>query len=258
VISDVDCLVDYPSSLNEEDAASVQSFHHMTDLAKILGKIILHLYTSTNAATCSSAVFSHLDQSLSVWIQSLLATSNQDSNATFTTPQSTENSKGSSSPRPRTTTILGKDVTGMDMDTPTNDAQEAIEKGDWGSMGYYSLLFHTVRIMLYRPFLHNSALAPILPLTLRSPQSQCRESAVAISEIAETMVKDQRSYRQLFNSIHISLCAAATVHRFVIASPKSKEYPKGSELVDGKEPIFSFTHLMLLSIHESPDTESRY
>lgn len=87
-----------------------------------------------------------------------------------------------------------------------------------GSNGYYILLYHTVRILLYRPFLHNSSLIPTLYPTLQSPLSLCRESAVAISEIAENMVVGQYSYRQLFNTIHISLCAAATVHRFAIVS----------------------------------------
>jgi len=229
VISDVDCLVDYPSSVNNEDAAAVQSFCHMTDLAKILGKVILHLYTSTNAATCSSAVFSHLDQSLSNWIQSLQTTITAESN-TFPTPPSMDSAattpRGASTPRQ-------KDVTsGM---SPDSSLQGSIEKIDNEAIGYYALLFHSVRIMLYRPFLHNSTLTPVLPLTLHSPQSRCRESAVAISEIAEMMVKDQRSYRQLFNTIHISLCAAATVHRFVIASSKTEEYPQGIELMDGKK-----------------------
>lgn len=198
MISDVDCVVDYPSSVDETDSYAVQSFSHMTDLAKILGKVILNLYTSTTAATCSSAVFSHLDQSLSSWIDSLSSTSDQDKNAP--NPRRHDDQENMANPRVH---------------------QDAITSGN--AAGYYALLFHTVRIMLYRPFLHNSALAPVLPLTLQSPQSRCRESAVAISEIAENLVTNQKSYRQLFNSIHVSLCAAATVYRFSISSPKPSD-----------------------------------
>ncbi|KAF9350304.1 Transcriptional activator of fatty acid utilization [Mortierella sp. AD094] len=226
VISDVDCLVDYPSSLMENERYHIQSFCRMTDLAKILGKIILNLYTSTNAATCSSAVFSHLDQSLSAWID-LMPSTSSESERVFLTPTSldsngdTPSGKNSNSQRGKSSTGSGKSATSVlshqeaNVDTGPSPAL----KPEPSSVGYYALLFHTVRIMLYRPFLHNSTLAPVLPLTLQSPQSRCRESAVAISEIAENMVVEQRSYRQLFNSIHISLCAAATVHRFVIASP---------------------------------------
>lgn len=204
MISDVDCVVDYPSSVDESDAYAVQSFSHMSDLAKILGKIILNLYSTTTAATCSSAVFSHLDQSLSSWIESLPSTSDPDKNSPNSRrPDDRENISDSN---PRT-------------------YQRAITSGN--AAGYYALLYHTVRIMLYRPFLHNSALAPVLPLTLQSPQSRCRESAVAISEIAENMATDQMSYRQMFNSIHVSLCAAATVHRFAISSPKPSDDSSG-------------------------------
>ncbi|KAF9320911.1 hypothetical protein BG006_002707, partial [Podila minutissima] len=200
VISDVDCMVDYPSSVDESDAYAVQSFGHMSDLAKILGKIILNLYTSTTAATCSSAVFSVLDQSLSSWIESLPSTSNPDKDSSNSRRPDDRENMNASNPRIYQGTV-----------TSGNEAE------------YYTLLYHTVRIILYRPFLHNSALAPVLPLTLQSPQSRCRESAVAISEIAENMATDQKSYRHLFNSIHVSLCAAATVHRFAISSPKPSD-----------------------------------
>ncbi|KAF8950305.1 hypothetical protein BGZ52_002985, partial [Haplosporangium bisporale] len=214
VISDVDCVVDYPSSVDESHSYAVQSFSHMTDLAKILGKVIINLYTSTTAATCSSAVFSHLDQSLSSWIESLSSTSDQDKNAP--NPRRYDDQENMASPRVH---------------------QDAITSGN--AAGYYALLFHTVRIMLYRPFLHNSALVPVLPLTLQSPLSRCRESAVAISELAENLVTNQKSYRQLFNSIHVSLCAAATVHRFAISSPKPSDDSSGDSTVDPSQALSS-------------------
>ncbi|ORZ24898.1 fungal-specific transcription factor domain-domain-containing protein [Lobosporangium transversale] len=242
VISDVDCLVDYPASLSESERYYVESFHHMTDLAKILGKVILSLYTSTNAATCSSAVFSHLDQSLSEWFDSMPSIS-APNEAENVLPTPTSLDSAGSTPSARSSTLQrGKPSTGSKSAIPTMKSPDtttaaslAVPKPDSSSIGYYELLFHTVRIMLYRPFLHNSALTPILPLTLQSPQSQCRESAAAISEIAENMVTEQRSYRQLFNSIHISLCAAATVHRFVIISSKtSSSQSTGPEAEDTK------------------------
>jgi len=215
VISDVDCLVDYPSSLNESDRYNIQLFRHMTDLAKILGKVILNLYTSTNAATCSSAIFSHLDQSLTTWIESLPTILVNTDNALFTPTlqdsTGTPNTARCSSSQQRSSTSVKPAISHSNHQDPLLTESSYPESGS-------ALLYHTVRIMLYRPFLHNSALAPALPLTLQSPLARCRESAVAISEIAENMVTDQRSYRQLFNSIHISLCAAATVHRFVIVS----------------------------------------
>ncbi|KAG0011769.1 hypothetical protein BGZ81_002000, partial [Podila clonocystis] len=224
VISDVDCMVDYPSSVDESDAYAVQSFGHMSDLAKILGKIILNLYTSTTAATCSSAVFSHLDQSLSSWIESLPLTSDpHKSSPNYRRPDDQEN-MGDLNPRIR---------------------QDTITSGN--AAGYYSLLYHTVRIMLYRPFLHNSVLAPVLPLTLQSPQSRCRESAVAISEIAENMATDQKSYRQLFNSIHVSLCAAATVHRFAISSPKPSDDTSRDGSADPTQMVSPPTNPLTLS-----------
>ncbi|KAI1318776.1 hypothetical protein EDD11_005847 [Mortierella claussenii] len=232
VISDVDCLVDYPISLIESERYHVLSFCHMTDLAKILGKIILNLYSSTNAATCSSAVFSHLDQSLSSWIESMPTASTTESENMFPTPTSLDStgntsstrSSGSQRSKSASTTPV---ISHQEIPTGTGSASVSASKPEPSSVGYYTLLFHTVKIMLYRPFLHNSALAPVLPFTLQSPQSHCRESAVAISEIAENMVMEQRSYRQLFNSIHISLCTAATVHRFVIASSKGPESMDG-------------------------------
>jgi hypothetical protein len=209
----------------------------MTDLAKILGKIIFHLYTSTNASTCSSAVFSNLDQSLSAWIASMPSTKDQQETS-LPTPISLDTAANTlihkkESPHAhqmRRSTIGTKAGTPdiaqlltMDSNTPEPNA-----------IGYYALLYHTVRIMLYRPFLHNSTLTPILPLTLQSPLSRCRESAVAISEIIETMATEQGRCRQLFNSIHFSLCAAATVHRLVLVSPM------GSDSIEGKNSTFTF------------------
>ncbi|KAG0246152.1 hypothetical protein BGX31_004117 [Mortierella sp. GBA43] len=222
VISDVDCLVDYPSSLNEGEQHYIQSFRYMTDLTKILGKIILNLYTSTNAATCSSAVFSQLDQSLTAWIENMPPTL-PDPGDVLPTPTSYQRAKPS---------------TGTKSTIALEDPQEALfaagsTKPEASIGGHYALLYHTVRIMLYRPFLHNSALAPALPLTLQSPQTRCRESAVAISEIAENMVTEQRSYRQLFNSIHISLCAAATIHRFAIVSQHQQQLEGSRPSEDG-------------------------
>ncbi|KAF9999041.1 hypothetical protein BGZ65_005536 [Modicella reniformis] len=221
VISDVDCLVEYPSSLNEGDRYYVQSFRHMTDLAKILGKVILNLYTSTNAATCSSAVFSHLDQSLKAWVEAKPSTSVVvDTENVLPTPTSldstgTPNTVKSSGP------LHAKSTTESKSGTPVLGHQEVLldenlSKPEPSSEGHYALLYHTVRIMLYRPFLHNSALAPVLPLTLQSPQTRD-------IEIAEHMVTEQRSYRQLLNSIHVSLCAAGTVHRFVIVSQHQQQ-----------------------------------
>ncbi|KAK3807143.1 MAG: fungal-specific transcription factor domain-containing protein [Linnemannia gamsii] len=228
VISDVDCVVDYPTSVDPGEKFYVDSFCHMSDLAKILGKIILHLYTSTNASTCSSAVFSHLDQSLSAWIASMPSTSDQ-LEASLPTPVSLDSAtntptRKTASPHPHQ---RGRSTAGSKSGTPDSALRLAPDSNapEPGAVGYYALLYHTARIMLYRPFLHSSTLTPTLPLTLQSPLSRCRESAVAISEIAETMVTEQRSYRQLFNSIHFSLCAAATVHRFVLVSPKGSLDP---------------------------------
>ncbi|KAI8598362.1 fungal-specific transcription factor domain-containing protein [Dissophora ornata] len=236
VISDIDCLVDYPVSLNESERFHVQSFQHMTNLAKILGKVILNLYTSTNAATCSSAVFQHLDQSLSSWIESMPSTLSESENV-LPTPMSLESVGGALSSR-SSSSQRGKSSTSSKSATPALEESMmgtgSAAKVEPSAVAYYALLFHTVRIMLYRPFLHNSALAPVLPLTMQSPLSRCRESAVAISEIAENMVTEQRSYRQLFNSIHISLCAAATIHRFVIASPKIASQHKDMDSMDSR------------------------
>ncbi|KAG0245418.1 hypothetical protein BGW41_000045 [Actinomortierella wolfii] len=71
VISDADCIVGYPTSLNSDEKPWIQHFRRLTELAKILGRIILNLYSATTANTCSSAVFSNLDQSLSNWYDSL-------------------------------------------------------------------------------------------------------------------------------------------------------------------------------------------
>ncbi|KAG0049533.1 Transcriptional activator of fatty acid utilization [Linnemannia elongata] len=202
-INDIDCLVDYPSSVNECDDYAVQSFNHMTDLAKILGEVVFNLYTPSTPALCSSAIFSHLDQSLSSWFKSL--------------PFSSESDQDKNSPNPLEQCIA-HDPENMNSNNPRIQ-QDSITSAN--TVGYYALLFHTVRIMLYRPFLRNSALAPLLPMALQSPQNQCHESAMAISKIAENMVTDQRSHRQLFNLIHVSLCVAANVHRFAISSPKS-------------------------------------
>jgi hypothetical protein len=232
-------VVDYPTSVDPSEKFYIDSFCHNTDLTKILGKIILHLYTSTNAATCSSAVFSHLDQSLSAWIASIPTTGNDSQETSLPTPVSLDSATNTStrktaSPHPhqrRRSTAGGKSG------TPDIAQRLAMDSGapEPSSVGFYALLFHTARIMLYRPFLHNSNLTPALPLTLQSPLSRCRESAVAISEIAETMVTEQRSYRQLFNSIHFSLCAAATVHRLVLVSPKGfLDATKGADTMDGK------------------------
>ncbi|KAF9997012.1 Transcriptional activator of fatty acid utilization [Entomortierella chlamydospora] len=219
VISDVDCLVDYPSSITENERYHIQSFCHMTDLAKILGKVLLNLYTSTSASTCSSVVFSHLDQSLSAWIDSVPSTPSDPEKVSHT-PTSLDRS-GKVPSRKISNLQRGKSA------PPVSNHQEANEdtrplstsKLRPGSVEYHALLYHTVRIMLYRLFLHNNFLIPVLPPTLQSPQSRCRESAVAISEITENMVVEQRSCRHLLNSVHFSLCAAATVHRFVITSP---------------------------------------
>ncbi|KAF9278308.1 hypothetical protein BGZ68_008657 [Mortierella alpina] len=258
VISDVDCLVDYPASVNESDRFHVQAFCHMTDLAKILGKVILNLYTATNAATCSSATFVHLDQSLSAWIEAMpsaldkggLSDRDKDTaltasaaldayNASFSArgayaSQQERGRPASSSSKSATPVLTHKEPLFNEAAAgQARQVKDPTSGPEPSSVGYYALLFHTVRIMLYRPFLHNSLLTPILPLSMQSPHSRCRDSAVAISEIAEKMVLEQRSYRQLFNSIHVSLCAAATVHRFVIASPKpNSEQPAGSEVMD--------------------------
>ncbi|KAG9321448.1 hypothetical protein KVV02_000320 [Mortierella alpina] len=261
VISDVDCLVDYPASVNDDDRFHIQAFCHMTDLAKILGKVILNLYSATNASTCSSAMFVHLDQSLSAWFEAMPSAldksgpgdRDKDKDTAPTAPSAFEafgaSSSGrgahasqqergrptsSSSSKAPTPVLAHKDPfpseTAASSARPAKDPHSGSEPS---STGFYALLFHTVRIMLYRPFLHNSLVTPILPLTMQPPHSRCRDSAVAISEIAEKMVLEQRSYRQLFNSIHVSLCAAATVHRFVIASPKpNSEQPAGSEVMD--------------------------
>ncbi|KAG0220188.1 hypothetical protein BGX33_007137 [Mortierella sp. NVP41] len=241
VISDVDCVVDYPTSVDESEKFYVESFCHMTDLAKILGKIILHLYTSTNASTCSSAVFSHLDQSLTAWIGSMPSTTGDQQETSLPTPISLDNASSTptrktASPHPhqrRRSTADSK------IGTPDIGQRLAADNNtpEPSAVGYYALLYHTARIMLYRPFFHNSTLTPTLPLTLQSPLSRCRESAVAISEIAETMVTEQRSYRQLFNSIHFSLCAAATVHRFVLVSPNGSNDPsKGVDSMEARTP----------------------
>ncbi|KAF9934717.1 hypothetical protein FBU30_000575 [Linnemannia zychae] len=223
VISDVDCVVDYPTSVDPSEKCYIESFCYMTDLAKVLGKIILHLYTSTNASTCSSAVFSQLDQSLSTWITSIPPLTDRQETS-LPTPISLESAsdtptRKTNSPHPHQ---RGRSVAGSKSGTPDNLQPSAVDDSasEPSSVGYCALLYHTARIMLYRPFLHNRSTAPALPLTLQSPLSRCRESAIAISEIAETMVTDQYSYRQLFNSIHFSLCAAATIHRFVLVSPK--------------------------------------
>ncbi|KAF9910053.1 hypothetical protein EC991_007384 [Linnemannia zychae] len=201
--------------------------------SKILGKIILHLYTSTNASTCSSAVFSHLDQSLSAWIASM-PSANDQQETSLPTPISLDSpantpTRKTASPHPHQ---RRRSAVGSKSGTP--DSTQLLAKDsnapEPSAVGYYALLYHTARIMLYRPFLHNSTLTPTLPLTLQSPLNRCRESAVAISEIAETMVTEQRSYRQLFNSIHFSLCAAATIHRFVLVSPK------GSDSLEARTP----------------------
>ncbi|KAK5799257.1 fungal-specific transcription factor domain-containing protein [Linnemannia elongata] len=241
VISDVDCVVDYPTSVDPSEKFYIDSFCHMTDLSKILGKIILHLYTSTNVATCSSAVFSHLDQSLSAWIASMPTTGNDSQETSLPTPISLDSAtntptRKNTSPYPHQ---RRRSTAGSKPGTPDIAQRLAMDSNapEPSAVGYYALLYHTARIMLYRPFLHNSNLAPALPLTLQSPLSRCRESAVAISEIAETMVTEQRSYRQLFNSIHFSLCAAATVHRFVLVSPKGSLDPsKGTDSMDVRTP----------------------
>lgn len=243
VISDVDCVVDYPTSVDPSEKFYIDSFCHMTDLSKILGKIILHLYTSTNVATCSSAVFSHLDQSLSAWIASMPTTGNDSQETSLPTPISLDSAtntptRKNTSPYPHQ---RRRSTAGSKPGTPDIAQRLAMDSNapEPSAVGYYALLYHTARIMLYRPFLHNSNLAPALPLTLQSPLSRCRESAVAISEIAETMVTEQRSYRQLFNSIHFSLCAAATVHRFVLVSPKGSLDPsKGTDSMDGKTTLY--------------------
>ncbi|KAF9197510.1 Transcriptional activator of fatty acid utilization, partial [Haplosporangium sp. Z 27] len=255
VISDVDCLVEYPSSLTESERYHIHSFCRMTDLSKILGKIILHLYTSTNAATCSSAVFSQLDQSLSSWIDTMPLISSSTpsrSEIVFPTPTSLDGSdeastgRSSSSQSTKVSSRSGSSTTstlGQNESTQGSPESSTTLKPEASSTGYFALLFHTVRIMLYRPFLHNSALAPVLPFTLQSPQSLCRESAAAISEIAENMVVEQCSYRQLFNSIHISLCAAATVHRFVISSSLAvNQQEKRVESLDSQ------------TVHDEPST----
>lgn len=234
--------MDYPTSLDPSEKFFIDSFCHNTDLAKILGKIILHLYTSTNAATCSSAVFSHLDQSLSAWIASMPTTGNDSQESSLPTPISLDSATNTpthkaASPNPHQ---QRRSTAGSKTGIPDIAQRLAMDSNapEPSSVGYYALLFHTVRIMLYRPFLHNSNLTPALPLTLQSPLSRCRESAVAISEIAETMVTEQRSYRQLFNSIHFSLCAATTVHRFVLVSPQgSLDTSKDVDSVDGRNTL---------------------
>ncbi|KAF9438087.1 hypothetical protein BGZ76_009780, partial [Entomortierella beljakovae] len=211
VISDIDCLVDYPDSLTDSERYCIDSFRRTTDLAKILGKVILNLYTSTNASTCSSAVFSQIDQSLTAWIEAIPIVSEAENALPTPTPMNSTSNRPS-----RTGRNLGQQrgrssVGGVRSTTSVMRSREL--NIDSGSLGA------------------SNSLAPNLPLTLQSPLILCRESAAAISEIAENMGAGQRSHRQLFNSIHISLCAAATVHRFAIVSPTVSNLDKGSRSV---------------------------
>ncbi|KAG0260449.1 hypothetical protein BG011_001885 [Mortierella polycephala] len=228
VISDVDCLVDYPKSLNVNEEYQIQSFRHMTDLTKILGKIILNLYTATNAATCSSAVFSYMDQALSTWFESMPTPPSTDTTSEASQvaiPINKDSAKKSSSTQQQRSNSESSTPAMDHPETSTSAPQDSVMKPEPDMNTYCALLFHTVRIMLYRPFLHNSALTPVFPRALQSPQIRCHESAVAISEIAEDMILEQRSYRQLFNSLHISLCVAASVHRFAIITPMALKAP---------------------------------
>ncbi|KAF9175243.1 Transcriptional activator of fatty acid utilization [Mortierella sp. AD011] len=152
VISDIDCLVDYPSSITENERYHIQSFCHMTDLAKILGKVLLNLYTSTSASTCSSAVFSHLDQSLSAWIDSVPSTSSDQEKVSHT-PASLDKSEEIPS-RKISNLQHGKSALPVSNHQETNEDTKPLStpKLGPGSVEYHALLYHTLSLLLCSRF----------------------------------------------------------------------------------------------------------
>lgn len=219
----MDCLVDYPASLDEAEDSHIAWFCHLTNLAKLLGHIIRNLYTSATLNSCSSAVFSQMENSLQSWLDtspSLLEwsevladpcveqTSSRQSNFSGTSIGGLSSVSGSQS------CSMASSVSAAVFSQKLSPSARLL------SSGCSLILYHYVRIVMYQPFLYGGVVAPVPLCTPSSSLNQCKNSAAVISEVTRNLILRGSLDRHHFNVIFVSLCSAATIYRLAITSTK--------------------------------------
>jgi len=221
LISDADCLVDYPASLHDAEDKQISSFCYLTDLAKILGQVVHNLYTGATLSACSVASFSQMENSLQSWLDSPPSAPSFSSkqSALWSSKRTFAVSGGQTS---ATRSPAYASLASPDFDPSTGSDTRVC----------YLPLYHFVRILLYQPFICGGVGAPVLFCTPQSSRERCRESAAVISDIARNLALSGSFDRHLFNVIYVSLCSAATVYRHAITS--SKKAPSKNAGMNGR------------------------